>query len=84
MTQRHYLTDSFVTRFEATIVESLDHEGRHAVILDATYFYPTGGGQPNDTGTINGIPVLDVLTRPHDLSRRSCAEERASNRAGPR
>ncbi|MCC6566286.1 MAG: hypothetical protein IT298_11020 [Chloroflexi bacterium] len=68
MTQRHYLTDSFVTRFEATIVESLDHEGRHAVILDATYFYPTGGGQPNDTGTINGIPVLDVLTRPHDLA----------------
>lgn len=68
MTQRHYLTDSFVTRFEASIVEALAYEGRPAVILDATFFYPTGGGQPNDTGTINGVPVLDVFTRPHDLA----------------
>ena len=29
--------------------------------LDHTAFYPTGGGQPNDTGTLNGVAVLDVI-----------------------
>lgn len=66
MTRRQYLTDSFTARFDATIVEALEYEGRPAVILDGTYFYPTGGGQPNDTGTINGVPVVDVLARPDD------------------
>jgi misacylated tRNA(Ala) deacylase len=30
------------------------------VALDRTAFYPTGGGQPHDTGTIDGVPVVDV------------------------
>jgi misacylated tRNA(Ala) deacylase len=28
--------------------------------LDRTVFYPTGGGQPHDTGTLSGVPVVDV------------------------
>jgi len=32
----------------------------YEVLLDQTAFYPTSGGQPCDTGNINGIPVLDV------------------------
>ena len=31
------------------------------VVLDRTAFYPTGGGQDHDTGTINDIEVLDVI-----------------------
>src|SRR5262249_8399317 len=33
---------------------------RLAVLLDQTAFYPTGGGQPHDTGRIAGLPVVDV------------------------
>jgi len=39
---------------------------RPAVVLDRTYFYPTGGGQPNDLGAIDGVAVVDVLTRSED------------------
>ena len=35
-------------------------------MLDHTYFYPTSGGQPNDRGTIDGIPVIDVNVRKED------------------
>ncbi len=43
--------------FTATVVDTCDH----LIVLDKTAFYPTGGGQENDTGHINGIPVLDVF-----------------------
>ena len=45
-----------VREFEAT-VESID--GRD-VTLSETYFYPEGGGQPADRGTVGGVPVADV------------------------
>ena len=31
------------------------------LVLDQTAFYPTSGGQPHDLGTINGMPVEDVI-----------------------
>lgn len=37
-----------------------DENGRLYVVLEKTAFYPTGGGQPHDTGVLNGIPVYDV------------------------
>ena len=42
------------------VLESRPVKGQEALILDKTIFYPEGGGQPSDRGTINGIPVLDV------------------------
>ncbi len=62
-TERLYYDDSYTTSFTARIIDRIDHEGVIAVALDRTYFYPTGGGQPNDTGMINDIPVLDVFSR---------------------
>jgi misacylated tRNA(Ala) deacylase len=50
MTELIYQTESNVREFEATITE-LDVEN-NAVLLDRTAFYPGGGGQPNDTGTL--------------------------------
>jgi alanyl-tRNA synthetase len=58
MTERLYYTDSFLTEFDAQVVERLDGGAR--IVLDRTAFYPTSGGQPHDTGTLNGIPVLAV------------------------
>jgi alanyl-tRNA synthetase len=62
MTERLYYDDCYTTEFSATITEHTTIEERPAVILDRTYFYPTGGGQPNDTGIINGVKVVDVVS----------------------
>ncbi|WP_435127241.1 alanyl-tRNA editing protein [Halobaculum sp. D14] len=48
MTEQLYLADSSVASFEATVERVLDDR----VVLDRTHFYPAGGGQPNDTGTL--------------------------------
>lgn len=48
MTEPRYLTDSYVDEFDATIERVVDDR----VVFDETYFYPTGGGQPCDTGSI--------------------------------
>jgi misacylated tRNA(Ala) deacylase len=50
MTQLLYQTDSYLRSFDAR-VEALDEEN-HAIILDQTAFYPGGGGQPYDLGTL--------------------------------
>lgn len=60
-THRLYYTDSLLLEFDATVVAARAHEGRTAVRLDATAFYPTSGGQPFDVGTLGGARVLDVL-----------------------
>ncbi len=54
MTELMYQTDSYLNAFDAT-VEEVDEEN-HAIVLDRTAFYPGGGGQPYDLGTltING------------------------------
>ncbi|ARS91188.1 alanyl-tRNA editing protein [Natrarchaeobaculum aegyptiacum] len=59
MTKTHAPGSPDVREFETT-VESI--EGRE-VTLEETYFYPEGGGQPADRGTIDGLEVADVETR---------------------
>lgn len=50
MTELRYLPDADdVTEFEATVTEA---EGDR-ILLDGTYFYPVGGGQPADHGTLS-------------------------------
>ncbi|MGH2734222.1 MAG: alanyl-tRNA editing protein [Actinomycetota bacterium] len=55
-TETLYLNDHYLREFEATIAET---DGDR-VALDRTAFYPTGGGQPHDTGTLDGHPVTEV------------------------
>jgi alanyl-tRNA synthetase len=60
MTQRIYYTDAYCRAFDAHVVRAFEHEGRPAVILDRTAFYPTSGGQPFDVGTLDSTAVVDV------------------------
>src|SRR3990172_8277892 len=65
-TQRLYYDDSYTTAFEAEITGQITYNNAPAVILNQTYFCPTSGGQPNDTGVLSGIPVVDVAVRESD------------------
>jgi len=50
MTELLYLSDSTIQTFEATVIA--EEVENHGVILDQTAFYPGGGGQPADFGTL--------------------------------
>jgi misacylated tRNA(Ala) deacylase len=56
MTEQLYLQDAYATEFDA-VVTAVDAD---RVALDRTLFYATGGGQPHDTGTLDGVPVVEV------------------------
>ncbi|MBI3976871.1 MAG: phosphoesterase [Chloroflexi bacterium] len=60
-TERLYYRDSFLSRFTAHVVDVRAVGGKPAIVLDRTAFYPPSGGQPNDLGTLGGLPVRDVL-----------------------
>jgi alanyl-tRNA synthetase len=61
-TERLYYHDSRLLEFDArvTSLSELD-DGQIAVTLDRTAFYPTGGGQPADTGTLGDARVVDCI-----------------------
>jgi alanyl-tRNA synthetase len=59
-TERLYYDDAYLLEFEANVLDRTALQERFGIVLDRTAFYPTSGGQPNDLGTLNGIPLLDV------------------------
>jgi alanyl-tRNA synthetase len=61
-TERLYYQDSHLIEFEARVIASGERvSGWTAVTLDRTAFYPTGGGQPSDTGTLDGLRVVECV-----------------------
>jgi len=60
MTQLVYYNDPECINFSAEVLSAVKTESGIDVILDRTCFYPEGGGQPADRGTLNGLPVTDV------------------------
>jgi alanyl-tRNA synthetase len=61
-TERLYYSDSHLIEFEARVVAQSERvSGWTAVALDRTAFYPTGGGQPSDTGTLNASRVVECI-----------------------
>jgi alanyl-tRNA synthetase len=60
-TEKLYFRDSSRLEFSATVVDVKPSERGDCVALDQTAFYPTGGGQPNDTGVLGEAEVVDVF-----------------------
>jgi alanyl-tRNA synthetase len=60
-TERLFYEDAYRREFEAAVTETLSHEGQPAVVLDRTCFYPESGGQPADTGSLDGAKVSYVF-----------------------
>ena len=62
MTQRLFEQDSFCREFTATVLSCEQQGETYAVVVDRTAFFPEGGGQAADGGTLGGVKVLDVQT----------------------
>ena len=64
-TRRLYDDNAYLNRFTANVLACTPakKQGRFEVVLDQTAFFPEGGGQPADRGTLGGANVLDVQTR---------------------
>ncbi len=60
---RLYYTDAYLVEFDAVVREVQPEDDTWIVTLDRTAFYPTSGGQPFDTGTIDQAHVTDVVDR---------------------
>ena len=61
MAHRLYYQDPQRLEFDAVVTGVTRLDGRSAVALEATAFYPTSGGQPFDTGTLGDARVVDVV-----------------------
>ena len=70
MNDRAYYHDAYVVRFTATVVQTAEVDGQPAACLNRTYFYPTSGGQPHDTGWLRQdeqtARVVNVIVREAD------------------
>ena len=62
-TELLYLRDAYLREFTATVTEV----GAGEVALDRTGFYPAGGRQPHDTGTLGAARVVSVTKRGDDV-----------------
>ncbi|RDW21119.1 hydrolase [Oceanobacillus arenosus] len=61
MTRKLYYESAYEKVWKTTIHDSIERDDKHFVTLEETAFYPHGGGQPCDLGSIDGIKVLDVF-----------------------
>ncbi len=61
--EKLYEADPYLTHFTAQVEACSPGKGGYWVVLNRTAFYPEGGGQPWDTGTLGGARVLEVHER---------------------
>lgn len=61
-TRRLYYEEPETAEGEATVLETVE-DGGYAVVLDRSVFFPEGGGQPCDLGSIGGIPISAVIEK---------------------
>lgn len=60
MTEKLYEQDAFLIQFEGKVLSCVQGKKGFNIVLDRTAFYPEGGGQPFDMGTLGDVRVLEV------------------------
>jgi len=60
-----YYEDAYLKEFEARVLAVKKLNGQYGLVLDQTAFYPSGGGQPTDTGAIKGQSGEAMVTEVH-------------------
>ncbi|WP_392486629.1 alanyl-tRNA editing protein [Haloimpatiens sp. FM7315] len=58
--EKLYYENQYEKNFTSEIINVIEKDTKFHIVLDKTYFYPGGGGQPSDTGSIESIPIIDV------------------------
>ncbi len=66
-TRKLYYEDSHIQKFTATVLSCEEGKGGYVITLDATAFYPEGGGQAADTGTLGSVHVWDTHERGEEV-----------------
>jgi len=79
MSVKLYERDVYLQECTSHITSISQEEGQYLVVLDQTIFSPRAGGQPGDTGTIDGHPVINVFEKNkiiyHTLSKAPINKE---------
>ena len=66
-TQKLYYLDAHQKTFTAAVLSCVPGKHGYDVVLDRTCFYPEGGGQPGDTGSLSGVRVTDTHKRGDEI-----------------
>ena len=80
MTEKLYYLDSHLFAFDALVLDCCAEKTGYSVVLDRTAFFPEGGGQLADTGTLGAARVLDVHEREGEIRHYTDAPLRVGER----
>lgn len=69
-----YYEDAMMKEFTAQVIKTGKDETGNFIVLDNTAFYPTGGGQPHDTGWINDMEIIDVEKIDEEIRHYTAAD----------